>query len=64
MKNSNEQLQQETVKEPCSEKACATCFEHRGCMYEQFSSVLIYGMDKSNPGHSIDNTNQSIAKRA
>jgi len=41
MKDSNIYSQQATRSkdELCNEKKCATCFENRGCMYEQYFSV-------------------------
>ena len=31
--------------ELCSEKTCATCFENRGCIYEQHLFAAILNMD-------------------
>jgi len=33
--------------ELCSEKTCGTCFENRGCMYEQHLFAAILNMDLS-----------------
>ena len=39
--------QNETVMpyDLCSEKSCATCFENRGCIYEQHLFAAILNMD-------------------
>ncbi|MBL7740576.1 MAG: hypothetical protein JNK14_15260 [Chitinophagaceae bacterium] len=44
MKNSTNDRQEPTAvqNEPCSEKKCASCFENRGCMYEQNHSAARY----------------------
>jgi len=39
MKPSSERLQKQAVSrddEPCNERKCANCFEHRGCIYDRY----------------------------
>ncbi len=56
MKNSTDQLQEsvEIKRHLCSEKTCITCFENRGCIYEQYPAAT-YDMDQSHPeiGHDV-----------
>jgi len=44
MKDSNDHSQDPNVVEHelCSEKKCATCFENRGCMYEQYFAASTF----------------------
>jgi len=46
MKNSNGYSQDLTAirDELCSEKKCATCFENRGCMYEQYFAASTFNL--------------------
>jgi len=49
MKNSVEKTLLETGLEDktCSEQECATCFENRGCIYEQYVAALIHTIELS-----------------
>jgi hypothetical protein len=49
--------------EQCSEKTCATCFENRGCIYEQYPVAAIHTIEESYLQSTID-TNSPISKRA
>jgi len=46
MKDSNVYSQDLTAikDELCSEKKCATCFENRGCMYEQYFAIPTFNL--------------------
>jgi len=43
----------------CSEKKCATCFENRGCIYEQYFLVGIQNMEKFHAGSQINIANSA-----
>jgi len=42
--------------ELCSEKTCATCFENRGCIYEQHLFAAILNMDVVQMERQMKNT--------
>ena len=44
--------------QPCSEKTCVTCFENRGCMYEQYLIAGTYNIEEFYPGNIISNAAQ------
>jgi len=47
----------------CSEKKCVTCFENRGCIYEQYSLVAMQNMQKIDAGSQINIGDSTIAER-
>ena len=36
-------------QQACSEKKCITCFENRGCMYDQYMIITTYHSEGSHP---------------
>jgi hypothetical protein len=65
MKNSVEKTLVETGLEDkaCSEEKCATCFENRGCIYEQYVAAMIHTIELSYGQNRIPGSEQ-IGKRA
>jgi hypothetical protein len=47
----------------CSEEKCATCFENRGCIYEQYITAMIHTIELSN-GQNRTQSNGQIGKQA
>lgn len=64
MKNSLDSLQHEIAMNHCSEKNCATCFENRGCMYEQFSISATYPLQEPSPESDLNTENHRYPMRA
>ena len=63
MKNSTDQLQNAVEQQQCSEEKCATCFENRGCIYEQLGAALLKMEDQLKESHEKSTTEQ-LSKRA
>lgn len=64
MKNSIDQSQEETgQQQPCSEKACATCFENRGCMYDRYIPAMTSNTNKPRPQQVMETLAQQISRR-
>jgi hypothetical protein len=54
-----------TTQNECSEKACATCFENRGCMFEQYIFALMHKAGESFTAHQQnEDRNLPISKLA
>ena len=66
MKNATENVKKLAEVSPgdCSEKNCGTCFEHRGCMYEQFLFIAIRNLVDPCPPAKITLADAAIGKRA
>jgi len=66
MKNSIDHLKNATVAtdESCSEEKCATCFENRGCMFEQYVSALTKKIEEAYLANHVNRTIQQISHRA
>jgi hypothetical protein len=62
MKNSNDHPQQSTVVDHrvCNETKCATCFQNRGCIYEQYFHVTVQNMEIFIFGNQIKVPNPAI----
>jgi len=63
MKNSNDQPPKAVEQQQCNEEKCATCFENRGCMYEQLGAAL-RKMEERLEQNDVDVTNKQISRRA
>ncbi|HET6993358.1 MAG TPA: hypothetical protein VFI06_00185 [Chitinophagaceae bacterium] len=65
MKNSEKKTLGTTELEDqaCSEEKCVTCFENRGCIYEQYVAAMIHTIELSYGQNRID-SNVQISKRA
>ncbi|MEI9943536.1 MAG: hypothetical protein WDN26_04885 [Chitinophagaceae bacterium] len=65
MKNSINNTQDATPvrQQPCSEKACATCFENGGCIYEHYLIAATHFIKEYQTGNRI-NAASLINKRA
>jgi hypothetical protein len=48
----------------CSEKTCITCFQNRGCMYEQYLFVATDNIEESHLPKQNEGHSSSINKRA
>ena len=48
----------------CSEKTCITCFENRGCMYEQYLSAAILNMETSHSELHTERKTERTNKKA
>lgn len=48
--------------EPCSEKKCATCFAHRGCMYEQYAVAPAFNLLAFYLENQVQKQKQSITR--
>ena len=47
----------------CSEKKCVTCFENRGCIYEQYLITMTHNTERSYAGNRINTTTQQLGKQ-
>lgn len=51
-------------QQPCSEKKCITCFENRGCMYEQYVITVLHNIEESYPAKQKNqDVNESTLKQ-
>jgi len=66
MKNSIDRLKRETdaTSETCNEEKCATCFENRGCMFEQYVSAMMNKIEEAYLANHVTQTIQHISRRA
>ena len=65
MKDSIFYPQERAIKhELCNEKRCATCFQNRGCMYEQYLLALMQNMETAHLNNQLNKESTAIIKRA
>jgi len=65
MKDSSFYLQEQAINHLlCNEKRCATCFENRGCMYEQYLFVLMQSMQTAHLNTQLNKESSAMIKRA
>jgi hypothetical protein len=66
MKNSMDHLKHATpaTEEPCSEQKCATCFENRGCMFEQYVGALMNKIEETYQANRANEIVPQLSRRA
>jgi len=66
MKNSRDHLKHATQapEEPCSEQKCATCFENRGCMFEQYVEALMSKIKETHGANRVSEIVPQLDRRA
>jgi len=66
MKHASDHLRRATAAtdEPCSETKCVTCFENRGCMYQQYVAALMNKIEEAYLANHVNKTIQQISRRA
>jgi hypothetical protein len=59
--------QQDTIAtkpQVCSEQTCITCFENRGCIYDQYMIAIAYSIEESYTSKKIEPVSPEIHKQA
>jgi hypothetical protein len=66
MKEPIDHTENATVPEyqQCSEKKCVTCFENRGCIYEQYLIASTHNIVETHPGSRLNTGTQQWGKHA